>query len=371
MPGYISKRLTEQKDRIMSLWSERSRKEILAAAGTTQLALSDSIPIYLDHLAKALAENRRMDIRSVAMRDAQVVRIARLHGIDRAGHSTYSLTEVISEYHILREVIFEVLEEERPLERDARDMILCLIEQAVNDAAVQFTESHTDVQQKFISTLTHDLRTPITSGKAHAQLIQRQPGAVELCISSAKKIIASFNRLDSMIHDLLDASRIRAGESLTLEFEPCDLQAMLIEIVDEMSLIHGNRFQLLAEMPVQGLYGCDGLRRAIENLIGNAVKYSTPETPITIALKGDKRATTITVHNEGNPIPKEEQPILFQQYRRAKNAAVSAQTGWGLGLTLVKGVVDAHQGTVRVESEAGRGTSFIIELPLGAVSRAA
>ena len=84
------------------------------------------------------------------------------------------------------------------------------------------------------------------------------------------------------------------------------------------------------------------MRRSLENLIGNGVKYGTKHSPIKVTITNANQLVTITVHNEGAAIPQAEIPLLFQQYRRAKSAHESSQTGWGLGLTLVKGVVDAH-----------------------------
>jgi signal transduction histidine kinase len=97
----------------------------------------------------------------------------------------------------------------------------------------------------------------------------------------------------------------------------------------------------------------------VENLIGNALEYGSPGAPITISLKREAASVEVAVHNRGVPIPSQEIPLLFQNFRRAK----SAHEGWGLGLTSVKGVVDAHQGKIRVESAEGKGTSFILEIP--------
>ncbi len=364
MSGITSDRLKRSKEKIISLWEQRALKEIPSAGMVSTLILRNSIPVYLEHLAKSLSTSQKMDSKSVFDHDAEAMRIGKLHGSERAGSVHYILSEVISEYHILREVIFQVLEEEDPLSKDERDIILDSIEQIINDAAVKFTQVHSDIQQKFINTLTHDLKSPLTVAKASAQLILKQPDISDVSISFAKKIVASINRLDAMIHDLLDASRIRAGEELTLQFTEYDLDALIHEVIDEMVIVHGDRFILHSPTQVMGHWGCDGLRRTIENLIGNAVKYSTPETPITISLKKMDTFVQLVVHNEGAAIPEKEQPFLFQQFRRVKNDNESMNTGWGLGLTLVKGVVDAHKGTVRVESVTGRGTSFIIEIPL-------
>ena len=359
-----SKRLMERIEKIISLWEERSLKEVPSAGTYASLALRDSLPTYLEHLSEALATNRKMDARSIFARNREATRIGKQHGASRAGNRNYLLTEVIFEYHILREVIFQVLETDGPLAEVQRDIIYDSIEQSVNDAAVEFTEIHTDIQQKFISTLSHDLKTPISAAKMNAELILRRTDRLDPSANSARRIIGSMNRLDAMIHDLLDASRLRAGEHLSLQFAPFDLDVMIREVVDEMAVIHGDRFILESKEAVLGNWSCDGLRRAVENLIGNAVKYSTPQTPVTVSLRHGKSTVEIFVHNQGPPIAENEIPLLFQDYRRSKSAHEGSKMGWGLGLTLVKGVVDAHQGTVRVESVAWKGTSFILEIPL-------
>ena len=365
MSGFSSNRLKDKKEKILVLWAERSLKEIPSAGTAVTLALRDSLPLYLDHLSDALATNRKMDFASVATHKQESTRIGRLHGADRASNRSYVLTEVIFEYHILREVIFQVLETDGPLAQAQRDIILDSIEQAVNDAAVEFSEAHADIQQKFINTLTHDLKTPITGAKMNIDLILRQPDGSGGPSGYAKRAIVSLSRLEAMIHDLLDASRVRAGEHLQLQFIQCDLEKMAREIVDEMTVIHGDRFVLDSNGALLGNWGYDGLRRAIENLLGNAVKYGSPDAPITLSLRRANTAVLVTVHNEGPHISKGDVALLFQQYRRSKSAQEGTQTGWGLGLTLVKGVVEAHKGKVRVESGEEKGTSFILEIPFG------
>jgi hypothetical protein len=101
-----------------------------------------------------------MDFKSVLAHDDTATRIGKMHGADRASNRSYNLGEVIFEYHILREVLFQTLEEDGPVAPYQRDIILDSIEQAVNDAAVEFSQVHTDIQKKFINTLTRHLKTP-------------------------------------------------------------------------------------------------------------------------------------------------------------------------------------------------------------------
>ncbi len=363
MAGQNSNRLKDKKEKIMALWVERSLKEVPSAMAAESLALRNSLPMYLDHLSEALATNRKMDVRSVMVHDNKAIRIGKLHGADRAGNTSYVLTEVIFEYHILREVIFQVLENEGPLDSLQRDIILDSIEQAVNDASVKFSEVHADIQQKFIDTLTHDLKTPLTAAKMAAQLILRRPERLEASIQSASNIISSLGRLEGMIHDLLDASRIRAGEKLSLSTGECDLDSLVRDVVDDVSLIYGNRFQVDSMGTTKGICSAEGIRRALENLIGNAVKYGTENNPITISLKRNSGGVELSVHNYGPVIPEQQIPALFQHFGRSKSAQESTKTGWGLGLTLVRGVADAHKGKLRVESSTEKGTTFTIDFP--------
>ncbi len=310
-----------------------------------------------------------MDVRSIFAHDLEAVRIGKLHGADRAHNTSYLLTDVIAEYRILREVIFHVLETDGPLEQTPRDIIYESIEQAVNDAAVNFSEVHAGIQQKFINTLTHDLRNPVACARISAEMILRTAEKPSPCAELADRIVRSLGRVTSMIDDLLDAGKLRAGEDLSLRFEHCDLAAVLRDVVDEMNASHQHRFHLVSPGSVVANWSCDGLRRAVENLLDNAVKYGKSGAPIHVSLERTAEGTVlIRVHNEGTPIATDEIPLLFEQYRRSKSAQEINATGWGIGLALVKGVVEAHRGQVRIESEAEKGTTFTLEIPTNALS---
>ena len=100
-----------------------------------------------------------------------------------------------------------------------------------------------------------------------------------------------------------------------------------------------------------------------ENLVGNAVKYGTPNTAITVRLRNESGAVEIEIHNHGNPISEKEQAFLFKSFDKSPSSENCSTPGWGVGFTLVKGVVAAHSGSVKVKSDEGFGTSFIVALP--------
>ena len=174
-------------------------------------------------------------------------------------------------------------------------------------------------------------------------------------------MLSAVSRMNSMIENLLDVCRLRTGQGLKLELEDCDLESLAQEVVADLSFVHGGRFVVVSDSEVRSYCSRKEIRRVIENLAINAVKYGAHNTPITIAFNQSETQVSITVHNEGNPISPEAQSALFHQFRRTTSD--ENQTGWGLGLFLAKSIIEAHQGTIRVESAAGKGTSFIITLP--------
>ncbi|MFL5814067.1 MAG: PAS domain S-box protein [Bdellovibrionia bacterium] len=236
-------------------------------------------------------------------------------------------------------------------------------EEKLNETLSQLQEER-GVREKFVATLTHDLRNPITAVKMSAQLILRKTDHPAIVQTQAVRIINGVSRADQMIQDLLDANRIRAGEIIPLELIDCDLGAELHEVVNDLTTIHGDRFRLNAPAHFNLFCNSSSLRRVIENLCNNAVKYGGERTPIYVSLVHERDEAVISVRNEGNPIPPDDQATLFDPYRRTQSALQSGKKGWGLGLTLVRGVAEAHGGRVSVESSPEHGTTFSIHLPI-------
>lgn len=228
---------------------------------------------------------------------------------------------------------------------------------------VQKLEEERDLREKFVSALTHDLRTPLTAAKVSSQLIARSPNEPDKIIKFVPRVIESLDRIETMIRDLLDANRLKAGEGIQLEFEECDLVPVINEALSDLSTIHGQRFRLTGEMSLSGRWSRSGMRRIIENLCSNAIKYGSATEPISIDLAKDKSDLILRIHNEGATISFEDQKTLFTQFRRTSNAEKGPHKGWGIGLTLVKGIVEAHGGNIKVESAEGKGTTFIITIP--------
>ena len=302
MSNKASDRLKQNVERIMQRWEARSRTEVTASLHQDSLVLQDSLPLYLNQLVDELSARIDRTSARITADEVESTRIGRKHGRERAGYADYSMNQLIFEYHILRQVIFQVLEEEAPLEVDDRDIIIGSIEQAVNDAATQFSETLQDIQELLMVTITHDLRGPINVVKMGTQLIRQQLKEGDTHLHVSARMMSAIDRLDSMIQNLLDASRLRAGQSLKLKFGECNLEKIVKDVVEDLSFAYGKRFVIVSDSDVRSYCSPKEMRRVIENLATNAVKYGTPSTPITFTLQQTETQISLAVHNEGDPI---------------------------------------------------------------------
>lgn len=219
------------------------------------------------------------------------------------------------------------------------------------------------IRDRFISALSHDLRTPLTSAILSAQLIQRKTNDANVT-PLAKKVEGSLKRVDKMIEDLLDANRLRAGQKIDLKIQEFDLSSLIRSTVQDMETIYGDRFVVDLPETLTTYLSPQNIRRIIENLCTNAIKYGSASAPVSIFVHPDQDRFDLGVRNFGNPIKKEDSVNLFEQFVRNTEKGSSIK-GWGIGLAIVKGVTEAHGGKVSVESDE-EGTTFNINLPIDA-----
>jgi signal transduction histidine kinase len=225
------------------------------------------------------------------------------------------------------------------------------------------------IRERFVATLSHDLRNPLSTARMSTQLAFRQFDQPAPLRQNLSRVLRNLARADRMIQDLLDVNRIKAGQKLSVQASECDLKKVFSESLEELSVVHGNRFHLQSPDQVMGYWGCDDLRRVIENLCKNAVKYGAPDSPITVVIQAQEERVLFSVHNTGSVIPAEQQEKLFEAFQRSADAQQSGKQGWGLGLALVKGIAEAHGGSVSVTSTPHDGTTFTVFLPWDARSQ--
>lgn len=235
------------------------------------------------------------------------------------------------------------------------------------EAQKQVTDSLSAEQKmrdKFISALSHDLRTPLTTATISSQMIERKSHDPKLS-ALAKRTSASLNRVAKMIEDLLDANSFQAGNKFIPELQYINVAELAQNTLNELETIYGERFILDSVDRIDAYLSANGIRRVIENLCSNAIKYGSPTAPVTVGLAKEGTDLNLTVHNFGVPLKADETQAVFEQFVRSSSAERSGKMGWGIGLSIVKGVVEAQGGTVDIESDE-HGTLFNIRLPLDA-----
>jgi signal transduction histidine kinase len=253
------------------------------------------------------------------------------------------------------------LERQRLLARE-RESAQSLLEQ--NERLRELDE----LKDRFVSSASHELRTPLTSMVGFLELVLAgEAGEPNEQQREFLQIVArNADRLNKLVDDILFLGRADA-DRLTLEPGEVDLAALAAAAVESARAAAARKGLTLAydANPDLALLRGDGLRltQVLDNLISNAIKFTHSGGEIRIAVTRDDEAARIAVTDSGVGIPADELPQLFQRFFRASTASAAAAPGTGIGLTIVQKIAEAHGGTVSVESEAGVGTTFTVQLP--------
>lgn len=355
--------LNKLGDEIMSIWEGRVRREVDSAGDLLRPTLRDALPKFLRLLADALSEE---DSRGLIEAGSDLVRE---HAAERARETGFGPSQVVQEFQVLKEAVTSRLEKEMGLSSTDYETIQKTFDQAKQEALMEFFLVHAELREQFMATLSHDLRNPIGVAKMGAEIIQDV--AIEIqnvnirndLIGLSNRIIMNMKRADRMIQNLLDASILRIGEKLPISISKCDLFSVAHDVVSEIDECEKSRIQIIGG-PTIGYWDSEGLKRSLENLINNSIKYGTAKTPITIQISKDNTRAGISVHNHGNPISEQDQKLIFHPFNRARSAQSGAQQGWGIGLALVRSVSESLGGSTTVESSKNTGTTFVIDLPM-------
>jgi signal transduction histidine kinase len=217
-------------------------------------------------------------------------------------------------------------------------------------------------QERFVAMLAHDLRNPLSTISMMAQLIPQTNDSGKIN-EYAKKIGENVSRTDRMIQELLDTMLFQQGERLHFRPTHFDIADVVREVCEQSAAVHGSRFETDGAS-ITGWWGRDAIKRALENLISNAVKYGSPDMPIRIAFAEYHGRIELSVRNEGAPIPPDQIESVFQVFRRAKAAKEGDKKGWGIGLPYIRSVAESHGGSVDLDSSEERGTTDTIDIPV-------
>jgi two-component system, OmpR family, sensor histidine kinase VicK len=236
-------------------------------------------------------------------------------------------------------------------------------------AAIAELERLDQSKTRFLSTISHEFRTPLTAIIGYSELLASSisdPGIAE----DAAIIHREASRLNRLVDDILLVDRVDAGQ-MSLKMSPVDVNSLIREVVATFRpLTDSHRFPLDLDPSLRTIDGNpDRLAQAITNLISNAVKYSPAGGPVAIATRNDDDDIMISVRDEGIGIAREDLSRIFDRFERVETGIAGRIAGTGLGLSIVEEIASLHGGRLWAESELGLGSTFYLALPVSEKAR--
>jgi two-component system NtrC family sensor kinase len=223
------------------------------------------------------------------------------------------------------------------------------------------------VRSEIVHTVSHDLRSPLTSVIGYTELVERAGPLNDQQREFLNRIQDSIQHITSLINDLLDLGSIEAGIDTRREF--VQLEGILHYTIEMLhKQIRAKRLKIRTEIaPALPALRANPirLRQVLDNIVGNAIKYSHANEEVFISIRSEENQIILQVTDQGPGIPPADQPHIFDKFYRGTNVD-SRVEGSGLGLAIVKNIVESHQGRIWVESTVGKGSSFFIVLPVTA-----
>ena len=338
---------------VFDQWECEVRARVEGAAQLLRPILINTMPAFYDNLAESLTPDYP---RANATSNTNV---AGVHGNERARTTTYSAAQVIHEYQILKEVLYRVASQSGiAFQASESHVIEVSINLAMRDAVREFSHMHEGLRHRLAATLTHDMRTPLSVVLNGSRLIEKTAN-LDHAQMAARKIRDQAGRLSEMITSLVDALTYDQADHLSLAPSTFDMHALALEIKDQYSDAYTGGFEVIGTS-VTGFWDRDLIRRALENLANNAVKYGDGGC-VRITVKEYRERMMLGVHNSGIAIPVDMQSRLFDYLRRGPTRGVQ---GWGIGLPYAKNVAESHGGSIAVDSSKESGTTFVIDIPV-------
>lgn len=345
-------------------WLSNNKEPVevrISLGEVVQLVGVQVLPIVV--VAKSYAETRTV----LETLQRSLVGVA-LVGIIVAGFSTYFAARgALSPITAVRDAAAAI---------GGRNLNLRVPEQGTRDevddlaktlnAMLERLESSFETQRRFTADASHELRTPVTAIGGHASYLMRRTNPTEAQKESLEAISSLSVRLGRLIGDLLDLARADAG--FGIEQVQTNLMTLAEDVHLEVVAIAGNcEIELRGDSSLKAVIDPNRVRQVIRNLVQNALKAGSSE--VIVEISKEEAFAKITVQDNGSGIAAEHLGKLFDRFYRVDTSRDRAAGGSGLGLSIVKWIVEAHGGSIAVSSELGVGTHFEVRLPLGETAK--
>jgi signal transduction histidine kinase len=222
-----------------------------------------------------------------------------------------------------------------------------------------------ECRERFIGILGHDLRSPLNAISLSAKALARYGPLMPTQEGLRLRILASAERMSKMISDLLDLTRARHSGGFQLSLAPTNLSAVCQRVLEELEAAYPDRRLAYEEaQPLEGVWDAARLEQVVSNLVANALEHGGTEVPVRVRSCQRGELLALEVHNPGAPIPAERLATLFEPFHSTPGSEVrTRRSGLGLGLYIVREIIQAHGGQVTVRSSEAEGTTFTVLLP--------
>ena len=289
---------------------------------------------------------------------------AETHSLARLGQG-FNQVQVISEFRTLRATVIRLWLNSSPKLDDLAMYQLIRfnegIDQAICESSVRFMTKIEESTDFAVAVLAHDLRNPLNAIMSVAQLIEATNRTNEDTLRMiGSEILESGKQMTRLINNLLDFTRTRLGQSLPVRQVEIDFALVCRNTVAEIAAANPDRtIQLDCPQRLLGSFDETRISQVVSNLVANAIQHGDPRTPVIVKVSRDGPNAIVQIHSEGTPIEASALPTIFETPQRSGNDFGHL----GIGLFVVKKIIEAHSGTITVSSTAASGTTFVATLP--------
>ncbi|MFM0051464.1 sensor histidine kinase [Caballeronia grimmiae] len=360
---------------IVDEFAEFARTHLKSAERLSAVELRDTAAELLSHVADDMDSHQSETARSDKSRGDSplnspgLVGEAKSHAQDRLA-ARFTLNEMVSEYRALRANVVRrwrdagVADPATAVEQVVR--FNEAIDQALTESIEWYTSRRDESRELLSGVIAHDLRTPLGAIMMSAEYLVRSEELTGPETKAARRIVNSASTMAKMVSDLLDFTQVRMGGQLSISPAPISLHELLNDAIGELRAYHPEAsIELDAQGELDGVWDRDRLRQVVTNLVGNAIGHGAADSPVTVRSARSGESVLLEVHNLGAPIASEHLSDIFDPLKRfARNSSNGrGHKGIGLGLFIVKAIVQAHGGSVKVVSSREEGTTFTVKLP--------
>lgn len=366
--------IEENKDEITQEWISYAQNNINHAYEMNLEEVTDHVREILDRIVEDMEssqtddqqESKSKGNKELSSKDREV---GTAHGEQRVGFG-FDFMQLSSEFRALRASVLRLWAQKSRKEdwkTDFHDMIR--FNEAIDEIwMVSLDRFQTKLEESknlFLGILGHDLRNPIATVKGANAILNLSKERTE----KEKKILdlsnSSIKRMTELIDNLLELTELKLGSGMTMKKSTYDLQERLRDIVHELQLGHPeSQIVFNSSEPVVGDWDILRIEQMVTNLITNAIRHGKQGGRVKVAITKENDQALLSVHNDGAPIPEEIREKIFNSRFSRSNGSSGNEKSYGLGLLVVKEVVEGHEGEIRVKSTEKDGTTFTVKLPL-------